>query len=138
MSQPTFQEPQAQPQAGVLPGSKMLKVCSILFIIIAALSLVISFAATAALGGRLTTAAVIFLILVDGAAIAMGIIGLRKYASPPFGLFFIISGSVLIFLEILFMALIPGSMIGLGGIVLSILFIVGGAQLKKAVQPTAN
>lgn len=133
----------AQPPAtvqtlpAVIPGSKMLKVCSILFIVFAGLSIVVSLIIVAAAGGYINAVGIIFLIVVDGGAIAIGIVGLRKYKDPAAGLFFIIAGSIFIPLQILFVGLLANGSIGLGGLVLGILFIVGGAKLRKAGQPTA-
>ncbi len=130
------QVPPVQPVSGILPGSKMIRVSGILFIIIAAFSVILTFAMAGAVRGTLQPVSLVMMLLVNGFAIAMGIVGVLRHSVPSFGLFFIISGSVLIFLGILFIALAGGFM-GLGGIVLSILYIVGGAKLRKAAQAPA-
>lgn len=142
MSQPSFEPVQTQPSAPAVPGQKLLKVTSILFIIFGGLSLLISSINLVSVHAHFNAAGIIFIILDFGSSIAIGIIGLKKYTDPAFGLFYIISGSVLIPWEIICLVMIQSSItngtvsggIGIAGIVLPILYIVGGAKKNKAAK----
>ncbi len=128
---PPFQMP-----APVMPGSKLLKVSSILFIILGALSIVVSLAMAAGKTGMFTTAGILLLVFFDGGATVSGIIGLRLCTRPSAAAFFITVGIVFIPLYVLFLAYGGGASLGLGIIALAILYIVGGAKLRKAVRPS--
>jgi hypothetical protein len=126
------QQVQLREMAPTLPGSKMLRVCSILYIIIGALSIIVSLAAAASVHGTFTTIGIILLIFVDGGAIVSGIIGLALCKRPSAAAFFIAVGIAFIPLWVVFLAYGGGASLGMGVIVLAILYIVGGAQLGKS------
>ncbi len=116
----------------VIPGSKMIKVCGILFIVFSALSIAVSLVLAASMNGIINTVGILFLIIVDGGALAIGIIGVLKCRCPNFGLFFILAGSIYIPLQLTFIILLANGSLGIGGLVLGILYIVGGVRLRKA------
>ena len=135
---PTMQPgPFQTPASSVVPGSKMLNVCSILYIILGALSIVTSLAIAALVHGTFTTAGILLLIIVDGGAIVSGIIGLKLCTRPSAAVFFIVVGIAYIPLYVLFLGFGGGLSLGLGIIVLAILYIVGGTKLRKAVRRPA-
>jgi len=133
---PPAQAVQTRAAVPVLPGSKMLQVCSILYIIIGALSIIISLATAASVNGTFTTMGIILLILVDGGAVVSGAIGLALCKRPSAAIFFIVIGIAYIPLWVLFLAYSGGVSLGLGFVVLAILYIVGGVKLRKSVQVT--
>lgn len=141
-----YQAYQPQPyqsyyQAQFNPGSKMLKVASVLFIIAGALSAVFEPLLIMGYEIEVSAAAVIGLIVACLAPIIAGIVGLRKYRDPSARSFFIIAGSVMIPLMITCIVLMSTGMYssyyeitnypGLASIVLPILFIVGGVRLRS-------
>ncbi len=132
-SPPVYQGPM-QPSAAAISGSKMLKVCSILFIIIGALSIIVSLATAASLHGTFTTAGILLLVFVDGGAVVCGVIGLMLCKRASAAVYFIVVGSLFIPLYVLFLGYGGGASLGLGIIVLAILYIIGGAKLHKAVR----
>jgi hypothetical protein len=135
MQQPfPMQSGNFQTPAFAMPGSKMLKVCSILYIILGALSIIASLAIAASVHGTFTTAGILILIFVDGGAVVIGIIGLRLCTRPSAAAFFIAAGIIFIPLYVLFLAFGGGASLGLGIIVLAILYIVGGAKLQKSAR----
>lgn len=139
---PAYQPYQPQPYQAyyAVAGSKLLRVSSILFIVSGSLSLLFEILMIAAYHINLDAGAIIGLLIACSAPIAVGIIGVRRFRDPSAGLFFIISGAVMLPLMIICVALMSGGMHasgyvisnfpGIASIVLPILFIVGGAKLK--------
>jgi hypothetical protein len=133
------------------PAKGLLKTVSILFIIgggimiIVSLALALSTVALSALAGPAGAAlSGLFLILVliallDGALmLVLGIIGVgKKSGNPGKAGYYIITGIILcvISLLVLIIGIAGGSFqwIGLVGIILPLLYIIGGAMNKKAV-----
>jgi hypothetical protein len=134
------------------PGSGMLKVASILFIIFGAIAIFFSVIGLACaswaasnistinaelgttVAAALTVAAIIALSIgiIGGVLdLILGIMGMKKYADPSKANFFIISGFVLCALQLVSIIL-SFSVLSVIGFVLPVLFIVGGYQNKNA------
>jgi hypothetical protein len=143
------------------PGQGMLKVSSILLIIfgaigvffmaitlscaLAAASLVsgmvaeISTELATAAAASITATAVVGLILgIIGsvAELVSGIMGMKRYADPAQGNFFIVAGIVMCAIQFVSMIL-SFNVVSLIGFVLPILFIIGGVQNKNAAAAPA-
>lgn len=129
------------------PGSSILKIASILFIIFGAiaalfslLALLGSTALTSIIGGYSTTAAVatggilMFASIIALAASALevfiGVIGLKKCNDPSQANFFIVTGAVLCGLTLITM-IMSFSFLNLISFVLPVLYIVGGTMNNK-------
>ncbi len=137
-----------QPYYAVVPGSKMLKVTGILFIISGCLSILFQLVFISSYDVRMDAGAVIGLILGCLAPITVGIIGVKKHDDTSAARFFIIAGSVMIPFMIICVVLMslgmyaPGYEItnfpGLPSIVLPILYIVGGSKNRSYANMQQN
>jgi hypothetical protein len=67
-------------------------------------------------------------------SLVLGIVGLRSCADPSKANFFIVTGSVLCGLQFIF-AIAVMKFFGIFGLILPILFIVGGYMNRKPVSP---
>lgn len=134
------------------PGSGLLKVISILYIIFGAifavlmlLSLalgpVISNLTEGVLGGYASIlGGILFVVFLIPAAVdlVIGIIGVKKAGEPSAALFFIVIGIVLAALTLLGMFTSGISIASLLGLVMPVLFIVGGFMNKNAVSSSVQ
>lgn len=136
------------------PGSQMLKVCSILFIVFGAIaavaSLIIFLVAVVFTGAvaSVTDSSVataisgvfilgsLLLVVASAAELVVGIIGVKKSPDPKQFNFFIVSGIILCVLELVSM-ISNFSVFSLIGFVLPVLYIIGGFQNKNAVAAPA-
>ncbi len=118
----------------------MLKVVSILFIVFGAIATVFSIiglagsawlsSATGGLAGILVVATILALIL-SVLELIIGIIGLKKSNDASPGGFFVTTGIILCVLALISI-IMSFNVITLIGLVLPVLYIIGGSQLKKA------
>jgi hypothetical protein len=142
------------------PAKNLLKVSSILMIIFGAIATgvtIISLAGSAGEASRLggftgIIIATIILIAVGSALeLTAGIIGLKKYSDPTRRRYFILSGMILCVLSLaslivsiadgsftFFILGIPTGVLKSIAFMLPILFIIGGAMNRKAVQPAQH
>ncbi len=133
------------------PGSGLLKVISILYIIFGAIFAVfmllslalgpaISSITEGVLGGfGAMLGGILFLVFLIPAAVdlVIGIIGVKKAGDPSAAMFFIVVGIVLGVLTLI--SLITSfSIVSLLGLVMPVLFIVGGVQNKNAAAPNVQ
>ncbi len=133
------------------PAKGLLKVSSILFIVFAAISVVVSIvgligvAALAALGASYDTTgavavaggvaifAMIIAIVSSLIQLVVGILGVKKSGDATKAQFFIVTGFIIGGLQLISIV-ISFNFLGLIGLVLPILYIVGGFQNKKAAS----
>jgi len=125
------------------PGSSILKITSILFIIFGAVSTLFSLlavfgssivtavgGAVGVMGGVLLIGSII-LIIVSVVELIVGLMGYKKSDDPSQANFFIVIGIVLCILALVSM-IMSFQVTGLIGFVLPILYIVGGYMNKNA------
>ncbi|MDD5018223.1 MAG: hypothetical protein PHO15_09015 [Eubacteriales bacterium] len=133
----SYANPPQQPPA--IPGSKMLKVVSIINIIggaigifYAILILAIGSYSSGSYYIYYETWAVVVTFIASGLQLVVGIIGVKRHADPSAALFFIITAFVILTFSIV--VIVCGVGFGLGGIVLPIFLIIGGFKLKGAAK----
>lgn len=127
-------------------GKVMLKVTSILYIVCGglwALGALIALVASSMIADMAfgiwawlgSYVAIVFLIMA-AVNLVIGIIGVKQCADPSKAMFFIVTGIVLGVLA--FISIFSSFLTGLIGLVLPVLFIVGGFQNKNSVQQTQD
>lgn len=128
-------------------GKVMLKVASILYIVSGGLLVLLSLIAlvfssllanmTYGIFTWLGSYIVIILLIAAVVDLVIGIVGVKQSANPSKAMFFIVTGIVLGVLGLI--SLISAfSFVSFIGLVLPVLFIVGGFQNKNSVQQTQN
>lgn len=127
-------------------GKVMLKVASILYIVCGGLwvlGALIALVASSLLANMtygiwawFGSYIVIAFLIAAAVNLVIGIIGVKQSADPSKAMFFIVTGIVLGVLA--FISIFSSFLTGLVGLVLPVLFIVGGFQNKNSVQQTQS